>query len=375
MARMNESLESLDAASPMVPAGLVFTNDARPGIRRERRGKGFSYRDAQGCLVRDKQEITRIRKLAIPPAYVDVWICPQPDGHLQATGRDARGRKQYRYHPQWREERDCGKYNRMRDFAAALPAIRRRVAADLKAPPLSRQRELATMVRLLDTTFIRVGNDEYARENGSFGLTTLRNRHARLLQNGLVLSFRGKSGVLHEVEVRDAKVIEVVRSCLHLPGQELFQYRDGNGTVRTVGSSDINNYLQDIAGGHFTAKDFRTWHGTVIAWQALRKACAAPQAGEASRFTMKEWLTTVACKLGNTPAVCRKAYIHTEVLHAAVLLSSRGADLEGLHRRMAVPILMRRGLCVAERALLAFLASASSPQGKAGRRPHRVPAR
>jgi len=372
MARMNESLESLDAASPLVPAGLVFTNDARPGIRRERRGKGFSYRDAQGRLLRDKQEIMRIRKLAIPPAYVDVWICPQPDGHLQATGRDARGRKQYRYHPQWREERDCGKYNRMRDFAAALPAIRRRVAADLKAPPLSRQRVLAPMVRLLDTTFIGVGNDEYARENGSFGLTTLRNRHARLLKDGLVLSFRGKSGVLHEVEVRDTKVIEVVRSCLHLPGQELFQYRDGNGTVRTVGSSDINNYLQDVAGGHFTAKDFRTWHGTVIAWQALRKACAAARAGEAPRFTMKEWLTTVACKLGNTPAVCRKAYIHTDVLHAAVLLSSRGADLEGLHRRMAAPILMRRGLCVAERALLAFLASASTPQSKAGRRPHRI---
>ncbi len=382
MARMNEPLESLDAAGAAMPAGLAFTSDARPGIRRERRGKGFSYRDAQGRLVRDAGEIARIRKLAIPPAYVDVWICPRPDGHLQATGRDARGRKQYRYHPQWREERDCGKYNRMRDFAAALPAIRRRVAADLKAPPLSRQRVLATMVRLLDTTFIRVGNDEYARENGSFGLTTLRNRHARLVQDALVLSFRGKSGVLQEVQVRDPQVIEVVRSCLHLPGQELFQYRDGNGELRTVGSGDINSYLQDMAGGRFTAKDFRTWHGTVMAWQALRKACAAAQAGDgaavgagAPRFTMKEWLATVARRLGNTPAVCRKAYIHTDVLHAAVLLTSRGADLEGLHRRMAAPISARRGLCVAERALLAFLASAPSPQRKAGRRPHRVPAR
>ncbi len=353
-----------------MPAGLAFTSDDRPGIRRERRGKGFSYRDAQGRLVRDAEEIARIRKLAIPPAYEDVWICSRPNGHLQATGRDARGRKQYRYHPQWRVERDSGKYNRLREFADALPAIRRRIAADLKAPPLSRQRVLATMVRLLDTTFIRVGNDEYARENGSFGLTTLRTRHARIEQGALKLSFRGKSGVLQEVEVRDPSVIQVVRSCLHLPGQELFQYKDEKGAVHTIDSGDINAYLCQMAGCRFTAKDFRTWHGTVLAWQALRKACDDAQKEGAPRFTMKEWLAGVAQNLGNTPAVCRKAYIHTEVLQAAIQLTTRGADLTHLHTRMAAPISAKRGLALAERALLAYLAGAPAQSRKAG--PKRV---
>ncbi|RYX94017.1 MAG: DNA topoisomerase IB [Comamonadaceae bacterium] len=341
-----------------MPAGLAFTSDDRPGIRRVRSGKGFAYRDARGQLLKNKDEIARIRKLAIPPAYKDVWICPRPNGHLQATGRDARGRKQYRYHPQWRVERDSGKYNRLLDFAKALPGIRRRIAADLKAPPLSRERVLATMVRLLDTTFIRVGNDEYARENGSFGLTTLRNRHAKFVNGELRLSFRGKSGVLHEVKVNDPRVVQVVRSCLHLPGQELFQYKDDNGNPRTVGSSDINDYLHDLAGERFTAKDFRTWHGTVLAWQSLSKTCASMETDPAAKFTMKEWLACVSSRLGNTPAVCRKAYIHTQVLEAAVLMSKKDADLSALQQKMGAPVAAKRGLSVGERALLGFLSAA-----------------
>lgn len=357
MARTKEQLEPLAAEPREMPAGLAYTSDNKPGIRRIRSGKGFAYRDARGRLLRDTDEISRIRKLAIPPAYQDVWICPRPNGHLQATGRDARGRKQYRYHPKWRVERDSGKYNRLLDFARALPALRRRIAADLKAPPLSRERVLATMARLLDTTFIRVGNDEYARENGSFGLTTLRNRHVKIANGELTLSFRGKSGVLHEVKVSDARVVQVVRTCLHLPGQELFQYKDDRGECRTVGSGDINDYLHECCGERFTAKDFRTWHGTVIAWQSLARTAVAMENDPAAKFTMKDWLSSVSGRLGNTPAVCRKAYIHTRVLNAAILMSQRGCDLSALQAQVNAPVGARRGLSVAERALLGFLAA------------------
>ncbi|MBC7434545.1 MAG: DNA topoisomerase IB [Bdellovibrionales bacterium] len=354
-----------------MPAGLAYTSDNKPGFRRVRSGKGFAYRDARGKLLRDAEEIARIRKLAIPPAYQDVWICPRPNGHLQATGRDARGRKQYRYHPQWRVERDSGKYNRLLDFAKALPVLRRRIAADLKAPALSFERVLATMVRLLDTTFIRVGNDEYARENGSFGLTTLRNRHVKLASGELTLSFRGKSGVLQEMKVQDARVVQVVRSCLHLPGQELFQYKDDKGECRTVGSSDINDYLHECCGERFTAKDFRTWHGTVLAWRSLAKAAVTMETDPAVKFTMKNWLASVAERLGNTPAVCRKAYIHTQVLEAAILMAQRGADLSALKAQVNAAVATRRGLTVAERALLGFLAAQQAKKlraDSAGRR-------
>ena len=357
MARIKESPEPLAALPREMPAGLAYTSDNKPGYRRVRSGKGFAYRDARGKLLRNAGEIARIRKLAIPPAYQDVWICPRPNGHLQATGRDARGRKQYRYHPQWRVERDSGKYNRLLDFAKALPVLRRRIAADLKAPALSFERVLATMVRLLDTTFIRVGNDEYARENGSFGLTTLRNRHVKLASGELTLSFRGKSGVLHEVKVQDARVVQVVRSCLHLPGQELFQYKDDKVECRTVGSSDINDYLHECCGERFTAKDFRTWHGTVLAWRSLAKAAVTMETDPAVKFTMKNWLASVAERLGNTPAVCRKAYIHTQVLEAAILMAQRGADLSALKAQVNAAVATRRGLTVAERALLGFLAA------------------
>ncbi|MDB5946789.1 MAG: topA, partial [Ramlibacter sp.] len=260
------SSPALEAARPEaggVPAGLVYSTDAEPGITRVLRGKSFAYKDSEGRWIRDEAEIARIRKLAIPPAYTSVWICPSPNGHLQATGRDARGRKQYRYHETWRAERDSGKFDRLLHFAQVLPALRRKVQQQLKEKEHSRELVLATIVRLLDTTLIRVGNDQYAKENGSFGLTTLRNRHVKIEGDHVKLSFKGKSGVRHDVEVRDPRVLRVVRRCLHLPGQELFQYRDADGELHAIGSSDVNDFLHKLCGERFTAKDFRTWHGTV----------------------------------------------------------------------------------------------------------------
>ncbi|MBG9389674.1 DNA topoisomerase IB [Caenimonas aquaedulcis] len=309
-----------EAAGPEagVPAGLFFSSDSEPGISRVRKGDSFAYRDAKGRWLRDEAEIARIRKLAIPPAYTDVWICPSPHGHLQATGRDARGRKQYRYHPRWREERDSGKFDRLLAFAQVLPRIRRQVKRDLEDNSHSRDLVLATIVRLLDTTYIRVGNDQYAKENGSFGLTTLRNRHARIEGDRVKLSFRGKSGVRHEVQVRDPRVARVVRRCLHLPGQELFQYKDDAGEVRSVSSGDVNDYLHAVCGERFTAKDFRTWHGSVLALDTVRTLCL-----KAEPFTIKQVLAEVSASLGNTPAVCRKAYIHPGVLDLALELCGK----------------------------------------------------
>ena len=328
-----------------VPAGLFYSSDREPGIARVRRGKGFAYRDARGNWIRDAGQVARIRKLAIPPAYRSVWICPSPDGHLQATGLDARGRKQYRYHQRWREERDSGKFERMTVFAGVLPRIRRQIKAHLHDKEHSRTLVLATIAHLLDTTLVRVGNDQYARENASFGLTTLRNRHARIEGGVLKLAFRGKSGVLHEVEVQDPRVLKVVRQCLHLPGQELFQYRDDNGTVRSVSSGDVNDYLHALCGERFTAKDFRTWHGSVLALDTLRRHCAAGKP-----FTQKQLLAEVASNLGNTPAVCRKAYIHPDVLALAADLVARPEGIADLPQPKA-----RRGLGAAEQRLVAFL--------------------
>jgi DNA topoisomerase-1 len=338
-----------DAAAPQagVPAGLFYSSDARPGIARVRKGKAFAYRDPQGGWIRDKLQIERIRKLAIPPAYRDVWICPSPNGHLQATGRDARGRKQYRYHPRWREERDSGKFDRLLAFAAALPRLRRKVQRDMQDQEHSRELVLATVVRLLDTTLVRVGNDQYAKDNKSYGLTTLRSRHVRLQAQGLTLAFRGKSGVQHEVAVRDARVCQVVRRCLHLPGQDLFQYRDADGTAHAVSSGDVNDYLRAACGEGFTAKDFRTWHGTVLALQTLHRSCAAGKC-----FTLKELLASVAARLGNTPAVCRKAYIHPAVLDLATGMAARDAGPIEDRLPAAPPI---AGLGAAERRLVAFL--------------------
>jgi DNA topoisomerase I len=328
-----------------VPAGLVYSSDREPGFTRVRRGQGFSYLDTKRRTIKDPGQLARIRKLAVPPAYVSVWICASANGHLQATGIDARGRKQYRYHERWREERDSGKFDRLLDFAQVLPRLRRQAAKDLQAGEHPRKLILATIVRLLDTTLVRVGNDQYAKENGSFGLTTLRNRHARIEGNKLKLSFRGKSGIRQEVEVHDPRVLKVVRRCLHLPGQELFQYRDEGGTVHAVSSSDVNEYLHEVCGERFTAKDFRTWHGTVLALDTLRRLSAT---GE--RFTLKQLLAEVSCSLGNTPAVCRKAYIHPDVLTLGIRLIAKPDFPVDWTSSRAI-----RGLSAAEQRLMAYL--------------------
>lgn len=325
-----------------VPAGLSYSSDSEPGIARVRKGSGFAYRDAQGRWIRDPVQLARIRKLAIPPAYTSVWICPSPDGHLQATGRDARGRKQYRYHEQWRAERDTGKFDRLLAFAQVLPRLRRQVRRHLQNGTHSRELVLATIVQLLDTTLVRVGNDQYARKNGSYGLTTLRNRHARVQGDAVRLSFRGKSGIRHEVEIKDPRVARVVRRCLHLPGQELFQYKDDAGEPRSVSSGDVNDFLHELCGERFTAKDFRTWHASVLALETLRSLTAS---GEP--FGLKQVLAQVSAILGNTPAVCRKAYIHPQVL---ALCMQRAGDMGE-----APPARPVRGLAAAEQRLLAFL--------------------
>ena len=345
---------SADSAAPeacAVPAGLFYSSDAEPGIARVRRGRAFAYRDLKGRWINDEAQLARIRQLAIPPAYESVWICVSPDGHLQATGRDARGRKQYRYHPIWRIERDSGKFDRLQQFAKALPGLRREVQQHFKQKEHSRELVLATIVRLLDTTLIRVGNDQYAKENGSFGLTTLRTRHVRIQGDALRLSFRGKSGVRHDVEVKDPRVLRVVRRCLHLPGQELFQYRDDSG-VHAVGSGDVNDFLDSLCPERFTAKDFRTWHGSVLALDTLRKFCGA--AGNS--FTLKQLLAKVAQSLGNTPAVCRKAYIHPGVLELGIKLAAlKGKGLFDDH--VPAPTAGGNGLTAAEKRLVAFLAA------------------
>jgi len=336
-----------------VPPGLVYVSDDRPGIRRIRKGDGFSYRGPDGKTIRNAAELQRIRKLAIPPAYEDVWICPNPRGHLQATGRDARGRKQYRYHPDWRLARDADKFERMLEFGAALPRIRRRVAADLAGPigaQPTREKVLATLVRLLDTTLVRVGNDEYARTNHSFGLTTLRNRHAAVSGSTLKLRFRGKSGVIHEVALEDPRVAKVVRRCQAMPGQDLFQYEDEAGTTHAVGSADVNDYIREASGASFTAKDFRTWHGTVHALTLWAEQMAADAA---SRLSANQVLAEVARRLGNTVAVCKKAYVHPRVLQ---VLAAENADaLAGLSAQAPT---RKTGLSASERQLQSFLADA-----------------
>jgi DNA topoisomerase I len=277
---------------------------------------GFKYFRPDGRLIRQPAELKRIAKLAIPPAWADVWICPDPRGHLQATGRDARGRKQYRYHPDWRVCRDETKYDRMPAFASALPKIRRRTTADLSRPGLPREKVLATVVQLLEKSLIRVGNEEYAKSNRSFGLTTLQDRHVNVRGATVRFEFRGKSGVRHTVNVNDTRLARIVRNCRDLPGQELFQYVDDNGARRKVGSGDVNEYLKEIAGQDFTAKDFRTWAGTVLACAALRELQADTQARAAKNVVQA--IDAVAGLLGNTRAVCRKSYIHPAIIDAYV---------------------------------------------------------
>lgn len=293
--------------------GLRYVSDGKPGIRRERCGRGFRYRSAEGRIIRDRQTLRRIAALAIPPAWQEVWICPLDHGHLQVTGRDDRGRKQHLYHPRWREIRNQTKYDRLIPFARALPGIRRRLKRDLARADLCREKILATIVRLLEVSLIRVGNEEYARDNKSYGLTTMKNRHAKVRGAKITFQFRGKSGKEHVVEVEDRRVARIVRACQDLPGQDLFQYVDTEGLKRNIGSGDVNDYLREITGQDFTAKDFRTWAGTVSAACALQGFGLAASEAE-SRKNVVAAVKAAAQDLGNTPAVCRKSYIHPAII-------------------------------------------------------------
>ena len=305
-----------ESAQAAAAAGLRYVSDLSPGIARVRRGAGFAYRDAKGRAIDDADTLARIRALAIPPAWREVWICPQANGHLQASGRDARGRKQYRYHAQWNAARGDGKFDRIVAFGEALPRLRRRLRRDLALPGFPRDKVLAIVVALLAETLVRVGNAEYARSNRSYGLTTLRNRHVAFVQGGRAhLRFRGKGGQEHDVVLDDARLVKLLRRCQQLPGQALFQYRDDDGNVVPVDSDAVNHYLREAAGAAFTAKDFRTWGGTLAAFERLARAelpCrddGAP-AGEAAHAAVQNAVVKdVAHALGNTPAVCRKAYI------------------------------------------------------------------
>ena len=305
----------VDPAEAAVTAGLRYVTDSRPGIRRRRSGKGFTYVGPDGKPVRDAATLERIRKLAIPPAYADVWICPDPRGHLQATGRDARGRKQYRYHPRWREVRDETKFGRMIAFSLALPKIRRRVETDLASTGLSRDKVLAAIVRLLECSCIRVGNEEYARSNESFGLTTLKDDHVEVSGSKIRFEFKGKSGKTHAVDISDRRLAKIVAHCQSIPGEELFQYLDDNGERQTVDSGDVNDYIRRAAGDEFTAKDFRTWSGTILAVEALQRAGGFNSQRE-GKSKMLGAIDRVAEQLNNTRAVCRKYYIHPAVLES-----------------------------------------------------------
>lgn len=330
-------------------AGLVYTSDDGPGIRRTRRGKSFAYVDARSRPVADKKVLARIRSLVIPPAWTEVWICPNPRGHLQATGRDVRGRKQYRYHPKWREVRDTTKYGRMIAFGRALPLIRRRTDADLRRDGLPREKVLAAVVRLLEKTFIRVGNDEYARDNRSFGLTTMRDGHVKISGSTVRFIFRGKSGVEHALALDDKRLARIVKQCRDLPGQELFQYKDDRGAVVDIGSGDVNAYLKDITGEEFTSKDFRTWAGTVLAAQLLREFEAVDSQALAKKNVVAA-VEQVARRLGNTRAVCRKCYVHPAVIDAYL----DGSMLKTMAQRARAAKAMGK-LTAAETAVLGLL--------------------
>jgi DNA topoisomerase-1 len=304
---------SIDAQESAKAAGLRYVSDARPGIARKKWRKAFRYFDADGVLVRDVETLGRIKSLVIPPAWTDVWICPNPRGHLQVTGRDARKRKQSRYHPRWREVRDETKYERMLIFGAALPAIRVQVKRDLARAGLPREKILATIVRLMEITLIRVGNVEYARQNKSYGLTTMRGKHVHVVGSTVTFKFQGKSGVKHTIDIDDRRLAKILQRCQDIPGYELFQYMDSDGTHHTVDSADVNDYLQEVSGQYFTAKDFRTWAGTVLACMMLREFEAFGSETQAKKNVV-EAIKAVAARLGNTPSVCRKCYVHPAVL-------------------------------------------------------------
>jgi DNA topoisomerase I len=303
----------VDAVEAAENAGLVYISDEEPGIRRLKRGKGTTYRGPDGKTISDAKILSRIRKLAIPPAYTDVWICPLARGHIQATGRDAKGRKQYRYHERWREVRDSTKFEHMLEFGAALPKIRERLAADMALHGLPREKVLATVVSLLENTLIRVGNSEYAKDNKNYGLTTLRDQHVDVDGSRLRFEFKGKSGKKWNLQVKDRRIAKIVRSCQELPGQHLFQYLDTAGERGQVTSADVNAYLKEISGRDITAKDFRTWAGTVLAAMALAEF-EKFDSEAAAKKNLRNAIEKVAARLGNTPTICRKCYIHPEIL-------------------------------------------------------------
>jgi DNA topoisomerase-1 len=331
------------AVIAQLPKDLHYVDDSQPGFSRKiLRGK-FAYFDTDGERIRDEAEIKRINLLVIPPAYTDVWICADPRGHLQATGRDAKGRKQYRYHPRWREIRDENKYSRMIAFGVALPKVRKQLEVQLSAPGMGRDKVMAAVVSLLDATLIRIGNSQYARDNRSYGLTTLRNKHVDVKGSEILFEFRGKSGVEHQISVKDRRLAKIIKSCMELPGQNLFQYLDDDGQRHTVSSSDINSYLHDLTGADFTAKDYRTWAGSALALATLSKLEYEPEADAKKHIV--DMIKAVARQLGNTPAVCRKCYIHPAVLDGFLL-----GELHKLPRSR-----QRKGLRLEEVALANFL--------------------
>lgn len=334
-------------------AGLVYVSDEGPGIRRERAGEGFRYVKPNGKPLEDDGDSERIRKLAIPPAWTDVWICPKANGHLQATGRDARGRKQYRYHPQFREVSEATKYEHMMEFARALPGIRAKVAEHMALRGLPREKVLAAVVHLLETTLIRVGNDDYAKRNDSYGLTTLRNPHVKVDGSELRFRFKGKSGKAWQLQLKDRRVAKIVKACQDLPGQELFQYFDEDGELKDVTSADVNAYLREITGEDITAKDFRTWAGTVMAALALQEF-EAFDTQAAAKKNVRAAIERVAARLGNTPTICRKCYVHPEILQSY----AEGALLLEIKREVEEQL--REGLALLkpeEAAVLALLES------------------
>lgn len=326
-----------------LPRDLQYVDDCQPGIRRKKVGRKFSYFDAKGERITEPDEIKRLNALAVPPAYSDVWICADPQGHLQATGRDARGRKQYLYHPRWREVRDTDKYSHLAAFGNALPKLRKQLDAQIAQPGLAREKVLATVVMLLDITLIRIGNTQYAKENKSYGLTTLRSRHVDIKGSKIQFQFRGKSGVEHKVSVKDRRLARAVRRCHELPGQHLFQYLDEKGERHSISSCDVNAYLHSLTGADFTAKDFRTWAATVMALAELRNLEWQPESSAKSHVVAV--VKDVARHLGNTPAICRKCYIHPAVLEQFSL-----GELSKLPKPRA-----RKGLRTEEVALVNFL--------------------
>lgn len=349
--RVQSDASLLEARTAAKEAGLRYFSDETPGWRRIASGGHFRFVDQRGKSIRDETEIARLRRLAIPPAWTDVWICPSDKGHIQATGRDARGRKQYRYHPDWRLTRDGTKFERMIAFGRALPKIRRRTAKDLRAKGLGRAKVIAAMIRLLDTAHIRVGNEEYAKQNHSFGLTTLRDRHVQVHRGTMRFKFVGKSGKPHDIELHDARVARIVRKAQEIPGQELFQYLDENGERQKVNSEDVNAYLREAAGHEFSAKDFRTWGGTVLAAHALSELMADPQS-KPTKKNLSIAINRVAERLGNTPSICRKCYIHPLVVDSYL-----AGETIGLLRPKVTAASWRAGwrLGVEEMALLNFL--------------------